>query len=139
MIKKIGSYSSGCYCCVRSNHIPANCKFKYAKCLKCKKTGHNMPACQMLKQKQPSTPQQKQKTHHLDADAQSPEDTDNSNSDQFKLHRLGKASSEPIMVSSGLMVRRLRWKLTWVPHFVSYQKLPDKQYSQTRNCNHLIW
>ena len=43
--KKIGSHphniaGRNCYCCGYSNHILANCKFKDAKCLKCRKTGH---------------------------------------------------------------------------------------------------
>ena len=49
------------------------------------------------------------KTHHPEADVQLSGDPDSSNGD-FKLHRLGKNSSEPIMVSVWLMVRSLRWR-----------------------------
>lgn len=59
-----------------------------------------MPACQTSKspqRKQFRTPQQKQKTHHQ-ADGRSPDEADSSDGD-FKLHRLGKNSSQPIMVS----------------------------------------
>ena len=39
---------------------------------------------------------------YLNVDAQLPDDADSDDSDQFRLHRLGKASSELIMVSVGL-------------------------------------
>ena len=114
IIKKIGNRppkvtGRNCYRCGRSNHSPTNCKFKDATCLKCGKTGHIAPACQTSKppqRKQFCTPRQKQKTHHLQADVQSPDETNSSDSD-FKLHRLGKNSSEPIMVSVELNGQKL--------------------------------
>ena len=114
IIKKIGNRppkvtGRNCYRCGRSNHSPTNCKFKDATCLKCGKTGHIAPACQTSKppqRKQFRTPRQKQKTHHLQADVQSPDETNSSDSD-FKLHRLGKNSSEPIMVSVELNGQKL--------------------------------
>ena len=91
VMKKIGSCpqnaaDKNCYCCGSSNHIPVNCKFKDTKCLKYRKIGHIVPTCQTSRCKQPHTPRQKQKTHHIEADAQSPDHADSSNSDQFKLN-----------------------------------------------------
>ena len=115
MIKKIGSRfqnaaGRNCYRCGRSNHTAATCKFKDAKCLKCGKQGHIAPACQTSKRKQSRTPRQKQKTHHLEADVQSSGDADSSDGD-FKLHRLGKKSSEPIMVSVWLNGQKLEMEV----------------------------
>ena len=115
MIKKIGSRfqnaaGRNCYCCGCSNHTAATCKFKYAKCLKCGKQGHIVPTCQTSKRKQSRIPRQKQKTHHLEADVQSSGDADNSDGD-FKLHRLGKNSSEPIMVSVWLNGQKLEMEV----------------------------
>ena len=114
IIKKIGNRppkatGRNCYRCGRSNHSPTNCKFKDATCLKCGKTGHIAPACQTSKppqRKQFRTPRQKQKTYHLQADVQSPEETNSSDSD-FKLHKLSKNSSQPIMVSVELNGQKL--------------------------------
>ena len=66
-----------------------------------------MPVCQTSKppqRKQLRTPRQKQKTRHLEADAQSPDDADSSDGD-FKLHKHGK--EEPIMVSVILNEQKL--------------------------------
>ena len=115
MIKQIDSRTPekatgrNCYRCGRSNHTPTNCKFKDAICRKCGKTGHIAPACQTSKppqRKQRRAPQQKRKTHHLEADAQSPDNADSSDGD-FKLHKLSKTSSEPIMVSVKLNGQKL--------------------------------
>ena len=115
MIKKIKirnpekATGRNCYRCGRSNHSPTNRKFKVATCHKCGKTKHIAPACQTSKppqQKQLRTPRQKRITHHLEADAQSPDDADSSDGD-FKLHKLDKNSSEPIVVSVKLNGQKL--------------------------------
>ena len=107
MIKKIESQSPEkaanriCYRCGRSNHSPMKCKFKDATCHKCRKPGHIAPACRSSKspqQKQPRAPRQRSKTLHVEADEQSSDDANSSDGD-FKLHKLSKNSSDPIMVS----------------------------------------
>ena len=42
-----------CYCCGRSNHTPADCRFRDAECHNCGKKGHIAPAC-CGKSKKPS-------------------------------------------------------------------------------------
>ena len=84
LIKTIGAFpqqstdrAQNCYCCGHSNHTPANCKFKDARCLKCKKIGYIVPACQSPRaeprpwqQKQADMPQkqadyQRRSTEHI--------------------------------------------------------------------------
>ena len=110
MIKKIESRSPEkaasriCYRCGRSNHNPMKCKFKDATCHKCGKTGHIAPACRSSKspqRKQPRTTPQRSKTLHVEAEEQSPDDASSSDGD-FKLLKLSKNSSDPIMVSVNL-------------------------------------
>ena len=38
-----------CHCCGKSNHSPANCRFKSAKCNHCGKVGHIKAACRALR------------------------------------------------------------------------------------------
>ena len=116
IIKKLGTRpqkstnTRNCYRCGRSNHTPANCKFKNASCHKCGKTGHIAPACQSTSTRPPQswrqgdTQRRKHKTHHVHDDGQPSDDaqpsdgTDSSDGD-FKLHRVAKQSSDPIIVA----------------------------------------
>ena len=119
MIKKIESHSPEkaasriCYRCGRSNHNPMKCKFKDATCHKCGKTGHIAPACRSSKspqRKQPRTTPQRSKTLHVEAEEQSPDDANSSDGD-FKLLKLSKNSSDPIMVSVKLNEQSLEMEV----------------------------
>ena len=125
IIKKLGTRSQkstntrNCYRCGRSNHTHANCKFKNAKCHECGKTGHIAPACQSTRPPQPprqgDTQRRKHKTHHVHDEAQSSDDAQpsdgadshGSSDGDFKLHRVAKKSSDPIMVALWLNGQKL--------------------------------
>ena len=128
LIKTIGAppqkstdRARNCYRCGRSNHTPANCKFKDARCLKCKKIGHIAPVCQSPRAeprprqpKQADTPRKqadyqrkKHRTHNVQPDeGQSSDEPDSSDGD-FKLHRVDKQSSDPINVTLWLNGQKL--------------------------------
>ena len=106
-IKKLGTRSQkpsvlqGCYCCGRSNHKPADGKFKNAQCHSCGKMGHIASVC---RSKSPKPKEEHvehhstKKTHHLQGNEQSSDD-DASSDSEFLLYKVGSRSSDPITVS----------------------------------------
>ena len=101
--QKFTEMRTNCYRCGRANHTPANCKFKDSRCLKCKKLGHIAPVCQSMRpmqQKQTGTRRRKHRTQYVQDEVQ-PSDLASSEADSsdgdFKLHKIGRQSSEPIV------------------------------------------
>ena len=93
--------TQNCYRCGRSNHRPSECKFKDAECHACGKTGHIATACRSKlsrPKKEQSRHQKAKKTHHIHDDKQSFDDSES----EFKLHKLGGHSSDPIRVTLSL-------------------------------------
>ena len=83
-----------CYRCGRTNHTANECKFKDAQCRTCGKTGHIASVCRSKASKTPSKKlKHKPKTHHVHKE---PEES--SSEDEFKLKKLDKRSSDPIIV-----------------------------------------
>lgn len=105
-IRKLGtrpkkpSGSQSCYRCGRSNHKPADCKFKDARCHACGKTGHIAPVCRskaMESKKGRAEHHESKKTHHVQDDKQSSDDAASSDG-EFLLHKVGSRSPDPITV-----------------------------------------
>ena len=114
-IKKLGTRSQrprafqSCYRCGRSNHKPADCKFKEAQCYLCGKTGHIAPVCQSKSLQSREGREQHHgttKTHHLQDDEQSSDDAPSSDS-EFLLYKVGSRSSDPISVPMRLNGKEL--------------------------------
>ena len=96
--------SRPCRSCGRQNHSREDCRFRDATCYSCGKRGHIAPACKsapaqkFASKKGPSRKSGKTaKTYRLDDDKRS-HSSEDSNSDEYELHHLGKRSSEPVQV-----------------------------------------
>ena len=88
-----------CYRCDRSDYAPTECKFEDAQCRMCGKTGHIATACHSTPAKAPHKKQKhKSNTHHVQNDQQSDDDRSSSDED-YRLHKLGKRSPDPITVA----------------------------------------
>ena len=94
-----------CYHYGRANCTPAQFKFKDSHSLKCKKLGRISPACQStrpMQQKQTDTHRRKHKAQYVQDETQLSDaafsEVDSSDED-FKLHRIGRQSPEPIIIS----------------------------------------
>ena len=79
-----------CYRCGRTNHNARDCKFIDATCNYCKKKGHIAPVC--LKKKNASD--SRQNTKHI-----APDSANNSDAEEFQLHRGGSKASKPFMLN----------------------------------------
>ena len=105
--------SQSCYRCGRSNHQPADCKFKDAECHACGKTGHIASACrskQPKRKKEHYSRKQKGKTHHVTGEDQ-PSSEGDSSGEEFKLHNVGHSKSDPITVTLELNGKKLEMEV----------------------------
>ena len=102
-----------CRSCGWQNHSREDCRFRDATCYSCGKRGHIAPACKsapaqkFASKKGPSRKSGKTaKTYRLDDDKRS-HSSEDSNSDEYELHHLGKRSSEPVQVQMIINGKRL--------------------------------
>ena len=92
-----------CRSCGRKNHSREDCRFRDANCYSCGKRGHIAPACKsapFIKSRKTA------KTFRLDDGKRSPSYEDSS-SDEYELHRVGKCSTEPVQVKMVISGKRL--------------------------------
>ena len=95
------SVFQSCHCCGRSNHKPADCKFKNAQCHSCRKMGHIAPVCQSkpLKPKEEHVEHHStKKTHYLQGNEQASDYAASSDTVSSYCTRCSR-SSDPITVS----------------------------------------
>ena len=97
-----------CYRCGKNNHMPTQCRFIFAICNKCRKTGHIVPACktkpEFMRQSYPKKKHSIQ-AHYVELELQKETEHEESTSEN-ELHclRYGECSSYPIKCS-------LMWKV----------------------------
>jgi len=111
-----------CYRCDRSDHSPAECKFREATCHHCQKKGHIAPVCHSKARQQQPPPSQAKSTgghkqrhrraHHVHEEASiAASDTDASSGDEYHLNKLDDRSSHPITVQVLVNERPLTMEL----------------------------
>ena len=102
-----------CRSCGRKNHAREECRFRDATCYACGKRGHIAPACksapaQKVRSKKSNSRKsyrETAKTYRLD-DKRS-HSFEDSSSDEYELHHMGKRSTEPVQVQMTVNGKKL--------------------------------
>ena len=105
---------SSCYRCGRSNHGPADCRFREADCRNCGKKGHIVPVCRSRRRTTSPTqpkPQRSRNRKQFRSTNQVQEvammSTSDASGDEYFLHKVGERSSAPIEVDVTANGRKL--------------------------------
>ena len=105
---------SSCYRCGRSNHGPADCRFREADCRNCGKKGHIAPVCRskrrttsptQLKPQRSRNKKQFRGTHQVQEVAMM--STSDASGDEYFLHKVGERSSASLEVDVTANGRKL--------------------------------
>ena len=105
---------SSCYRCGRSNHGPADCRFRETDCRNCGKKGHIAPVCRSKRRTTSPTQPKSQRsrnrkqfrsTHQVQEVAMM--STSDASGDEYFLHKVGERSSAPIEVDVTANGRKL--------------------------------